>query len=136
MVSDGLRGAARPLFYGLSDDAELGVEDPRITKIGGIYYMTYVGLSRREGISTYLASSKDGLNWERKGIIFGQQDKDVVLFPEAIKGRYVAFDRPEGNFEFSTPHIWIARSKDLIHWGALKAVRLAPKNKNFLFRNY
>lgn len=122
----------KPCFYGLVGDGELGVEDPRITKIDENYCMTYVGLSRREGISTYLASSKDGLNWERKGIIFGQQDKDVVLFSEKINDRYIAFDRPEGNFEFSTPHVWIAYSKDLLHWGELKAVRLAPKNKNFL----
>lgn len=122
----------KPCFYGLANDSELGVEDPRITKIDKIYYMTYVGLSRRESISTYLAFSKDGLNWERKGIIFGQQDKDVVLFPEMVSGRYIALDRPEGNFSFSTPHVWIAYSKDLLHWGGLKSLRLAPKNKNFL----
>lgn len=122
----------KPCFFGLANDAELGVEDPRITKIGDAYYMTYVGVSRREGISTYLASSLDGINWERKGIIFGQQDKDVVLFPELIKGKYVAFDRPEGNFEFSVPHVWIAYSKNLLHWGELKAIRFAPKNQNLL----
>ncbi|MFH1327193.1 MAG: hypothetical protein ABIH59_03645 [archaeon] len=121
----------KPGFFGIKDDSEFGVEDPRITKIKDMYYMTYVGLSKREGISTYLASSKDAIKWERKGIIFGEQDKDVVLFPEKIKGSYVAFDRPEGNFEFSTPHIWIAYSKDLIHWGRLKAVQLSPKHKDF-----
>jgi len=122
----------KPSFFGCKGESELGVEDPRITKIDGMYYMTYVGLSRREGISTYLASSKDGLKWERKGIIFGEQDKDVVLFPEKVKSSYVAFDRPEGNFEFSTPHIWIAYSPDLIHWGKLKAVQLSSKHKDFL----
>lgn len=119
----------KPGFYGLSKDAELGVEDPRISKIDDLYYMTYVGLSRNEGISTYLAVSKDGLKWERKGIIFGEQDKDVVLFPEKVKNKYVAFDRPEGNFAFSPPHIWIAYSKDLLHWGGLKSLKLFKQNK-------
>jgi beta-1,2-mannobiose phosphorylase / 1,2-beta-oligomannan phosphorylase len=121
----------KPSFFGTKEDSELGVEDPRITKIGNTYCMTYVGLSRKEGISTYLATSKDAMNWKRQGIIFGEQDKDVVLFPEKIKNKYVIFDRPEGNFEFSTPHTWIAYSKDLINWGKLKAVQLAPKDKDF-----
>ncbi len=124
----------RPGFYGISNNSELGVEDPRIVKIEDKYYMTYVGLSKDEGISTYLAVSENGIKWERKGIIFGEQDKDVVLFPEKIKDKYVAFDRPEGNFEFSTPHIWIAYSKDFLHWGELKAVQLLPKHKDF-YRN-
>ena len=126
-----LKVEQKPSFYGISGNAELGVEDPRITKIGDIYYMTYVALSRKEGVSTCLAYSKDGFNWERKGIIFGEQDKDVVIFPEKIKGRYVAFDRPEGNFEFSPPHIWIAYSKDLEYWGKLKGVFFSKTHVDF-----
>jgi len=122
---------SKPTFYGIKTDAELGVEDPRITKIGEKYYMTYVGLSRAENISTYFAVSSDGLSWERKGIIFGEQDKDVVFFPELVQGKYVAFDRPEGNFSFSTPHIWIAFSKDLIYWGKLDAVELSRDSHEF-----
>jgi len=121
----------KPSFFGIIKDSELGVEDPRIVKINKKYYMTYVGLSRENGISTYLAVSEDCKKWNRLGILFGQQDKDVVLFPEKIKGNYVAFDRPEGNFSFSTPHVWIAYSKDLIHWGRLKSIRLSTKKEKF-----
>ena len=121
----------KPAFYGTYWNAELGVEDPRITKIKDLYYMTYISLSRKEGVSTCLAVSKDGFNWERKGIIFGEQDKDVVIFPEKIQGRYVAFDRPEGNFEFTLPHIWIAYSKDLQYWGKLKGVFFSRKHIDF-----
>jgi beta-1,2-mannobiose phosphorylase / 1,2-beta-oligomannan phosphorylase len=116
-----------PSFFGTHDDGELGVEDPRITKIGEVYYMTYVGLSRNENISTSLAVSKDLKEWKKLGIIFGEQDKDVVLFPEKIKGEYVAFDRPESSFHFSPPHIWAAYSKDLISWGKLDAISLTKK---------
>jgi beta-1,2-mannobiose phosphorylase / 1,2-beta-oligomannan phosphorylase len=118
-----------PSFFGLSTDGELGVEDPRITKIDDLYYMTYVGLSRSENISTSLAVSSDLRSWKRLGIIFGEQDKDVVLFPEKIKGDYVAFDRPESSFHFSPPHIWAAYSKDLISWGKLDAVSLTKKGQ-------
>lgn len=112
----------KPSFYGIAHDAELGVEDPRIVEIEGRYVMTYVSLSRKENISTSIAFSDDLTNWERKGIIFGEQDKDVVIFPEKIKGWYVAFDRPESNFQFSPPHIWVAHSDDLLCWGKLKSV--------------
>lgn len=115
----------KPTIYGLKNDSELGVEDPRITKIKDTYYMTYVGLSRKENISTYLAESKDCIKWKRLGIIFGEQDKDVVLFPEKIKNKYVCFDRPEGNFEFSAPHIWVVYSKDLIYWGKPTPISLS-----------
>jgi beta-1,2-mannobiose phosphorylase / 1,2-beta-oligomannan phosphorylase len=37
--------AKKPSFFGVSWDGELGVEDPRITKIGDLYVMTYVTLS-------------------------------------------------------------------------------------------
>jgi len=120
----------KPSFYGISSDSELGVEDPRITKIGDLYYMAYVGLTRGGNISTSLAVSKDCFNWERKEIIFGEQDKDAVLFPEKIKDRFVIFDRPEGNFEFSSPHIWIAYSKDSEYWGKLNPIKLS-KNLRF-----
>jgi len=124
----------KPSFYGISSDAELGIEDPRIVKIEGQYIMTYVSLSRNGNISTSLAISKDLEEWDRKGIIFGEQDKDVVIFPEKIKGRYVALDRPEGNFQFSQPHIWIAYSKDLQSWGKLKSMEIPTRGGKFYWR--
>ena len=124
----------KPTFYGTSSDSELGVEDPRIVKINEQYVMTYVSLSKEENISTSIAFSKDLEKWDKKGIIFGEQDKDVVIFPEKIKGRYVALDRPESNFQFSSPHIWIAYSKDLISWGRLKSMETPNKENKFYWR--
>jgi len=125
----------KPAFYGVAGDGELGVEDPRITQIGEMYAMTYVSLSREQNISTAVAISNDGFNWQRQGIIFGEQDKDVVIFPEAINGKYVAFDRPEGSFQFSQPHIWIAYSKDLKSWGDLKPIGSIYEKDGFCPRN-
>ncbi|MBR9704547.1 hypothetical protein GOV12_03990 [Candidatus Pacearchaeota archaeon] len=125
----------RPSFYGISSDGELGVEDPRITKIGDTYIMTYVSLSRDQNISTALAVSEDCKTWKRKGVIFGEQDKDVVIFPEKVNGKYIAFDRPEGNFQFSQPHIWIAYSNDLKSWGGLKPISRLYEEDGFCPRN-
>lgn len=117
----------KPSFFGLAWDGELGVEDARITHVEGLYVMTYVTLSREENISTSYAISNDGENWYRRGIIFGEQNKDVVIFPEMINKRYMAFNRPEGNFGFSPPHIWISFSKDLEFWGEADSIELANK---------
>jgi predicted GH43/DUF377 family glycosyl hydrolase len=107
----------KPSFFGLDWDGELGVEDPRITKIDDLYVMTYVSLSRAENISTSYAISNDCIDWYRRGVIFSEQNKDVVLFPELINKEYVAIERPEGNLGFTLPHMWIVYSKDMELWG-------------------
>lgn len=120
----------KPVFTGLPSDGNLGVEDPRIVKIGSKYYMTYVSVSTNEGVSTSLAISENLKNWQRQGIIFRVQNKDVVLFPEKIDKKYVALHRPEGFFTFDKPSIWISYSKDLIYWGKDKSI-LHPRENSW-----
>jgi predicted GH43/DUF377 family glycosyl hydrolase len=79
--------------------------------------MTYVTVSDKNGVSTSLAESKDLKTWKRRGLIFEEQNKDVVLFPEKINGLYVALNRPESSFVFSKSNIWISYSPDLVFWG-------------------
>jgi beta-1,2-mannobiose phosphorylase / 1,2-beta-oligomannan phosphorylase len=95
---------------------EFGVEDPRITTIDGRFYFTYVAVSRH-GAATALASTTDFHRFDRHGVIFCPENKDVVLFPERIDGEYVALHRPNAATPFCRPEMWIARSPDLIHWG-------------------
>jgi predicted GH43/DUF377 family glycosyl hydrolase len=95
---------------------EFGVEDPRITVLGGRFYITYVAVSHH-GVATGLASTEDFITFIRHGIIFGPENKDIVLFPEKIDGQYVALHRPSGSAGFCRPEIWMARSPDLLHWG-------------------
>jgi predicted GH43/DUF377 family glycosyl hydrolase len=113
------RTAAQPtgaLFLPESNLEEFGVEDPRITALDGRYYFTYVAVSRH-GAATALASTTDFCRFERHGIIFCPENKDVVLFPERIDGKYVALHRPNTATPFCRPEMWVARSPDLIHWG-------------------
>ena len=119
----------RPAFTGIPNESDYGVEDPRITQIDDKYYMTYVGVSIKEGVSTFLAESDDLINWNRLGLIFREQNKDVVLFPEKINGEYVALNRPETLFHFSKPGIWVSYSKDLIYWGKDKNI-MRPRGSN------
>jgi predicted GH43/DUF377 family glycosyl hydrolase len=95
---------------------EFGVEDPRITAFGGRYYFTYVAVSRH-GAATALASTTDFRRFQRHGVIFCPENKDVVLFPEPIGGAYAALHRPNAATPFCRPEMWLAHSPDLIHWG-------------------
>ncbi len=95
---------------------EYGIEDSRITEIGGTYYITYVGASGHS-VATCLMSTTDFAAFKRHGVIFCPDNKDVVLFPERIVGDYIAFHRPMPMMTFTSPKIWLARSPDLLHWG-------------------
>ena len=95
---------------------EFGVEDPRITELDGRYYFTYVSVSRH-GACTSLASTTDFRSFERHGVIFPSENKDVVLFPEKVGGAYAAIHRPNPATPFNRPEMWTATSPDLLHWG-------------------
>lgn len=92
-----------------------GMEDPRITRIGETYYINYTAVSP-DGAATALITTKDFETFERKGIIFLPENKDVTIFPEKIDGKYYCFNRPVPR-GIGTPDIWLAESEDLIHWG-------------------
>jgi|SRR3989344_1279443 len=121
----------KPDFLGLAVTSEYGVEDARIVNLEGKYAMTYVSVSDDTGVSSSLAVSDDLINWDRKGIIFQEQNKDVVLFPEKIRGRYVALNRPETMFPFSHPAIWISYSDDLVYWGKETKILLTRKKNSW-----
>jgi predicted GH43/DUF377 family glycosyl hydrolase len=105
------------------DIEEYGVEDPRITLIDGIFYITYVSVSRW-GITTSLATTRDFRSFERRGVIFLPDHKDVVIFPERINGKYVALTRPMPQSFSRIFGIWIAFSDELTEWGGHETICL------------
>lgn len=113
----GVREATSVSFQPEGEVEEFGVEDPRITPLDGRFYFTYVAVSRH-GPATALASTGDFRTFARHGVIFCPENKDVVLFPETIGGAYAALHRPVCGTPFTRPEMWVARSPDLIHWGA------------------
>ncbi len=96
---------------------EFGIEDPRISRIGDTYYITYVAISRQMGIATALMTTRDFQTFERRGIIFPTENKDVVLLPEKWDGHYVAYHRPVSRSQIDAPSIWTSLSPDGIFWG-------------------
>lgn len=121
------------------------IEDPRVVKIDDVYYLAFafrpyayncsptgvgvpdytplkgeldVGINHtRSG----LARSTDRVNWSFMGFTTEPEidDRDNILFPEKIGGRFVLLRRPQGNQELypsSGPGIWITWSDDLESW--------------------
>ena len=104
-------------LFGRTPWEEYGVEDPRITQIGDTYYITYVSVSRGMGVCTSLMTTRDFITFERCGVLFPCENKDVVLFPEKVNGFYYAYHRPVGHIEIQDLAIVSATSPDLVHWG-------------------
>jgi predicted GH43/DUF377 family glycosyl hydrolase len=111
---------------------EYGIEDPRISRIAGKFYMTVCCVSA-ERHSTMLYVSDNGLDYLFLGIVLDHQNKDMLLFEGRINGSYYALTRPMGESYFATAPssqwhpgaaIHLASSPDLLHW--------RPADKPFL----
>ena len=95
-----------------------GIEDPRITKIDDIYYIMYTAVSPY-GPLLALAKTENFKKFERIALVSEPDNKDGVLFPEKINGRYARLDRPIGN---GIGNIWVSYSDDLINRGNSRCV--------------
>ncbi len=102
---------------------EYGCEDPRATWLDGAWQVTYVSVSRL-GITTSRATTGDFREFDRRGVMFLPDHKDVVLFPERVDGRYVALTRPMPQSFGRVLGIWIAFSDDLQQWGGHQPLAL------------
>jgi predicted GH43/DUF377 family glycosyl hydrolase len=111
----------RPVLAPVGGLDARGVEDPRVVEIEGVFYMTYTAFGREyrgDGEPTYLgggilpmvARSENLIVWQTLGpIVKGEDNKDHVLFPRRIRGRFAAFHRRR-------PQVWLAYSDDLVNW--------------------
>lgn len=116
--SDGIRFTVedRPVLAAASALEAFGVEDPRITALeDGRFAVNYTAVSPA-GIATGLALTHDLRTFERLGVVFAPNNRDVTIFPERIGGRFVALHRPMPD-GIGRPAIWLASSPDLVHWG-------------------
>jgi len=123
------------------------IQDPRMVKMGDYYYITYAcqcyplgrtrtplekrrvlprcprdfpRLLRNNTTSTGLLLTKDFKTFIRAGRITDPllDDRDVVLFPEKVNGRYVMMHRPlewvGAKHHTKRPSAWISMSDDLL----------------------
>jgi beta-1,2-mannobiose phosphorylase / 1,2-beta-oligomannan phosphorylase len=98
-----------------------GVEDPRVTALDGRFYMTYTVFGENDWYPM-IAVSDNLITWEDIGPLERAKNKDHILFPGKIKGRYAILHRRPSS-------IWIGYSDDLITWTDHK-ILLNPRPKS------
>jgi len=118
-----------PVFEPASESEKDGCEDPRLIEIGNQLVMTYTALREYSHLQVYQIAAttiakedfiKQKWSWGQRKLPFpGIRNKDAVLFPEKVNGRYVMLHRIE-------PDIAIAYSEDLMRWCDISCV-MAPQ---------
>jgi predicted GH43/DUF377 family glycosyl hydrolase len=109
-----------------------GIEDPRLVKIDGIYYLTYTGYNKRDA-QLCLATSKDLIHWDRKGVLLPAYKgnwnvgwtKSGAIVPEKIDGRYWMYFL--GTSADKTDQMGLAYSTDLLHWTEATQTPVLPR---------
>lgn len=101
-----------------------GLEDARISRVDGTYWMTTCSVSP-ERHSTTLYRSSNAFDWTFEGIVLDHQNKDMLIFEGLIGGKFWAQTRPLGDLYFAYPPgsdwragpaINLASSPDCRHW--------------------
>jgi predicted GH43/DUF377 family glycosyl hydrolase len=98
-----------------------GVEDPRLVQFGDTYYLTYTGYNKKDA-QLCLATSKDLIHWDRKGVIIPANKgnwnvkwtKSGAIVPEKISGKYWMYFL--GTSADNKDQAGLASSTDLTHW--------------------
>lgn len=125
---DGVRFAPRPAPLALPAEDPVFMEyahdtlsywDPRVTRLDGQYYITHAAHTSHSCQLGLFKIDDDFTRLEWQGLISEPDNRNGVLFPEKIRGRYYRLDRPNVNGCFD---IWACSSPDLIHWGSPRCV--------------
>ncbi len=130
--ADGLhfKARAKPVFFAQADyERGGGVEDPRIVKIDGTFYMTYTGYHNesRAGAAHHdaqlcLATSPDLIHWTRHGVIMPAYKgawnvgwtKSGAILDKRINGRYWMYYLGDAKGQGS--QMGVASSTGLLDW--------------------
>lgn len=122
--SDGIHFVRRPEAV-FSEETEYerngGVEDPRLIEIDGVYYLTYTAYNKQDA-QLCLATSRDLIHWERKGILLPaykgnwntRWTKSGAILSGKIQGKYWMYWL--GTSADGKDQMGLSSSKDLVHW--------------------
>lgn len=122
-----------PVFEPKNGAEDYGCEDPRLTRFDSKIIMAYTALTEIDHdqlyqISLTSISVNDFLckqwNWNERLLPFrGVRNKDGVVFPKKIDGKYVMLHRLE-------PDMCVAYSDDLKRWYDIRAF-MRPRTKSW-----
>ncbi len=90
--------------------------DPRVVKIDDVYYIIWC--DGKDGFpSIGLGKTKDFKYFELVSHPFLPFNRNGVLFPRKIDGKYVLLSRPSDSGHTKFGDIFLSKSPDLIYWG-------------------
>lgn len=101
--------------------------DPRVCKIEGTYYITWCGGYHGPTIS--VAATRDFQKFDRLENAFLPFNRNGVLFPRKIGGKYFMLSRPSDNGHTPFGDIYVSQSPDMCHWGMHRLVMRAGGNE-------
>jgi beta-1,4-mannooligosaccharide/beta-1,4-mannosyl-N-acetylglucosamine phosphorylase len=94
--------------------------DPRLVKIDDTYYVTWC--DDLKGPSIGLGMTKDFKTWVRLPNPLMPFNRNGVLFPRKVNGKYLLLSRPSDTGHTPFGDIFLSESPDLIYWGRHKFV--------------
>ena len=106
------------------DDPEIGRfvygYDPRVCWIEDRYYVTWCNWYHGPTIGVaYTYDFKDFYQLENAYLPF---NRNGVLFPRKIRGKYMMLSRPSDNGHTPFGDIFVSESPDMVHWGCHRHV--------------
>jgi len=116
---------AYPALFASDAYDAYGIEDCRVAKIAGQFYLTYTAVSAN-GVAVRMRRTNDWKNFEDFGLVLPPHNKDCALFEEQVGGKYLMLHRPSSP-EIGGNYIWLAESPDLRHWGNHKCIARTRK---------
>ena len=90
--------------------------DPRLTRIGDTYYLTWCNQSPH-GPAIGLATTDDFVAFRQWENPFPPSSRNCVIFPRQIDGEYAAYHRPSDRGHTPFGDVFYATSPDLVRWG-------------------
>jgi beta-1,4-mannooligosaccharide/beta-1,4-mannosyl-N-acetylglucosamine phosphorylase len=89
--------------------------DPRVTWLEDRYYVTWC--NGYHGPTIGVASTHDFVGFQQLDNAYLPYNRNGVLFPRKIGGRYLMLSRPSDDGHTPFGDIFCSESPDLIHWG-------------------
>lgn len=100
--------------------------DPRVVPVGDEYYISWC--CHYHGPTIGVAVTRDFKRFDRLENAFLPFNRNGVLFPEKINGRFAMLSRPSDNGHTPFGDIYYSESPDMTYWGRHRHVMAAGGN--------
>lgn len=99
--------------------------DPRVVKIDDKYWIMWC--NNYHGYTIGMGYTYDFKTFHQIENAFLPFNRNAVLFPRKINGKYLMFSRPSDSSHTPFGDIFISQSPNMVHWGEHRFV-MGPKN--------